>query len=83
MITDLQAAARTLGRQLVVVYARTDSDLETAFATLSQQHVGAVLVTNSTLYNQRTEQLAALAARHRSAPPPGELPTIMRTGRVG
>jgi putative tryptophan/tyrosine transport system substrate-binding protein len=49
MITDLQAAARTLGRQLVVVYARTDSDLETAFATLSQQHVGAVLVSNSTL----------------------------------
>jgi len=30
IITDLQAAARTLGRQLVVVNARTDSDLETA-----------------------------------------------------
>jgi putative tryptophan/tyrosine transport system substrate-binding protein len=64
IITDLQAAARTLGRQLVVVYATTDSDLETAFATFSQQHVGAVLVENSTLYSRRTEQLAALAARH-------------------
>jgi predicted oxidoreductase len=42
--------------------ARTDSDLETAFTTFSQQHVGAVLVGNSTLYNRRTEQLAALAA---------------------
>jgi putative tryptophan/tyrosine transport system substrate-binding protein len=42
IIVDLQAAARTLGLQLVVVNARTDSDLETVFATLSQQRVGAV-----------------------------------------
>jgi putative ABC transport system substrate-binding protein len=47
-----------------VVNARTDSDLETAFATFSQQRVGAVLVGNSTFYNRRMEQLAALAARH-------------------
>ena len=64
IIADLQAAARTLGLQLVVVNARTDSDLETAFATFSQQRVGAVLVSNSTFFNRRTEQLAALAARH-------------------
>ena len=61
---DLQAAARTLGLQLVVVNARTDSDLETAFATFSQQRVGAVLVGNSSFYNRRMEILAALAARH-------------------
>jgi putative ABC transport system substrate-binding protein len=59
--TDLQAAARTLGLQLVVAVAKTDSDLEMAFATFSQQRVGAVLVGNS---NWRMEQLAALAARH-------------------
>jgi putative ABC transport system substrate-binding protein len=46
LITDLQAAARTLGVQVVVVNARTDSDLEPAFATFSQQRVGAVLVGN-------------------------------------
>jgi putative ABC transport system substrate-binding protein len=63
-ITDLQAAARTLGLQLLIVYGRTDSDLETAFATFSQQRVGAVLVSPSSFYNQRMEQLAALAARH-------------------
>src|SRR5262252_4909143 len=44
--------------------ATTDSDLETAFATFSQHHVGAVLVSDSTFYNRRTEKLAALAARH-------------------
>jgi ABC-type uncharacterized transport system substrate-binding protein len=33
IIADLQAAARTLGLELAVVNASTDSDLETAFAT--------------------------------------------------
>jgi putative ABC transport system substrate-binding protein len=64
IIADLLAAARTLGRQLVIANARTDSDLETAFASFSQQRVGAVLVSNSPLYPRRTEQLAALAAHH-------------------
>jgi putative ABC transport system substrate-binding protein len=63
-IAELQAAARTLGLQLIVVNASTDSDLEAAFATFSQQHVGAVLVSNGTFYNRRIEKLAALAARH-------------------
>ena len=44
--------------------ARTDSDLETAFATFSQQRVGAVFVGTSTLFARRTVQLAALAAHH-------------------
>jgi putative tryptophan/tyrosine transport system substrate-binding protein len=61
---DLQAAARTLGLQLVVVDARTDSDLEMAFASFSQQRVGAVLASDSAFYTRRMEQLAALAARH-------------------
>jgi putative tryptophan/tyrosine transport system substrate-binding protein len=64
LISDLQAAARRLGRQLVAVNARTDSDLETAFASFSHQRVGAVLVGTSTLYSRRMDQLAALAARH-------------------
>jgi putative tryptophan/tyrosine transport system substrate-binding protein len=64
LIPDLQAAARTLGQQLVVANARTDSDFETAFATFLQQRVGAVLVGDSAFYVRRTEQLAALAARH-------------------
>jgi putative tryptophan/tyrosine transport system substrate-binding protein len=63
-IEDLQAAAPTLGLQLVVVNASTDRDLEPAFATFSQQRVGAVLVGTSTLLARRTDQLAALAARH-------------------
>jgi putative ABC transport system substrate-binding protein len=63
-IADLEAAARTLGLQLIVVNARTDSDLEPAFTIFSQQRVGAVLVGTSNFYSRHTEQLAALAARH-------------------
>jgi putative ABC transport system substrate-binding protein len=62
-IVDLQAAARMLGLQLVVVNA-TDRDLERAFATFSQQHVGAVLVSDSAFYTRRMEPLAALATRY-------------------
>jgi putative tryptophan/tyrosine transport system substrate-binding protein len=64
IVADLQAAARTLGLQLVVVYAGTDSDFQTAFAAFSQQHVRAVLVGSSSLYSRHPEQIAALAARH-------------------
>jgi putative ABC transport system substrate-binding protein len=64
MITDLQSAARTLGLQIVVVNARTDSELESAIATFPQQHVGAALVNPGNFFSRRTEQLAALAARY-------------------
>jgi putative ABC transport system substrate-binding protein len=60
----VQASARTLGLQLVFVNARTDGDLEAAFATFSQERVDAVVVGNSSSYHPRMEQLAALAARH-------------------
>jgi putative ABC transport system substrate-binding protein len=69
VIAGLKAAALTLRLQLVVVDARTDSDVETAFATFSQQAVGAVLVATSAFYNRRYEKLVALAASH-------ALPTI-------
>jgi putative ABC transport system substrate-binding protein len=64
-IADVQAAARTLGLQLIVLNARTDRDLESAFASFSQQGLGAVLVGSSSFYPKRMEQLAALAAGHK------------------
>jgi putative tryptophan/tyrosine transport system substrate-binding protein len=65
VIPDLQAAARTLGlQQLIVVNAGNDGELETAFATFSQQRVSAIRVENSGFFIRRLEQLVALAARH-------------------
>jgi hypothetical protein len=61
---ELQAAARTLGLQIIVANPGTDSELETAFATFSQKRARGVLVPNGPFYNPRMDQLAALAARH-------------------
>jgi putative tryptophan/tyrosine transport system substrate-binding protein len=64
-LPDIQTAARRLGLQLIIVYARTDSDLEAALATFSQQRVGAFLFGNANFFNRSTEQLAGLAARYK------------------
>jgi putative ABC transport system substrate-binding protein len=64
VVPALQAAARTLGLQLIDVNARTDSDLETAFATFSRHRVGAIFVSTSSFYVRRVEKLATLAASH-------------------
>ena len=61
---DAQAAAETLGKKLVVFKARTERDLDTAFATFVQQKVEAVLVEADPFFLARREQVVALAARH-------------------
>ena len=63
-LNDVRAAARTVGRQLVVLSAVTEHDLDTAFVTLIQQRAGALLVTADPFLTSRREQIVALAARH-------------------
>jgi len=63
-LRDLPAAARVLGLQTTVVKASSERDIDTAFATLVQQRVGALLVASSPFFLGRREQLVALATRH-------------------
>ena len=63
-IKDLQAAARTFGLQLLILKLREVSDFETAFATLVQQKIGAVLVTSDALFASNSVRLVDLAARN-------------------
>jgi len=65
IIAEAQAAARTLGLQLLVLNASTESDFEPAFATLVQQQAAALYVTANLLFLNRHQQIVALAARHR------------------
>jgi putative ABC transport system substrate-binding protein len=58
---DLQEAANVLGLQLLVLNASTDQEIDAAFATVVQQRVGALLLTDFTFFNDRREQLIALA----------------------
>src|SRR5215469_537752 len=41
---ELQEAARSLGLQIVVLHASTISDIDNAFATIVQNHIGALVV---------------------------------------
>ena len=65
IIAEAQAAARSLGRQLLVLNASTESDFEQAFATLVQQQAAALYVSPHQLFQNRYQQIVALAARHR------------------
>jgi putative tryptophan/tyrosine transport system substrate-binding protein len=60
---DTQEAARTLGRQLLVVNASTPDEINTAFATMSQRRAGALLVAGDPFFASRRQQIVALAAR--------------------
>jgi putative tryptophan/tyrosine transport system substrate-binding protein len=64
-IADLQAAASTLGRQLLVLKASTETDFAAAFAAIDQQHVDALLVAADPFFDDRRAQLVSLAARHK------------------
>jgi putative tryptophan/tyrosine transport system substrate-binding protein len=63
-IAELQAAARTIGKQILVVNASSERDFGAAFAALVQGRAGALLVAGEPLFNIRRGQLIALAARH-------------------
>ena len=63
-IGQLQAAARTVGKQILVVKASGARDIDIAFETLIQEKAGAVLIPTEPLFFSWREQLVALAARH-------------------
>jgi len=63
-IKEMRAAAHALGRNLIVVNASTESDIDAAFAELVQQRVGGLIVTGDPFFVSRREKLVALAARH-------------------
>jgi putative tryptophan/tyrosine transport system substrate-binding protein len=62
--TELQAAARLLGIEILVLEVSTESDPEAAFATLVQKQARAVLVGSDAFLFSRRDQLVTLAARH-------------------
>ncbi len=62
---EVLAAARALGRQIIVLECRTLPDFETAFATMIERQAGAVVVSAFPLAFNNRNKILALAARHK------------------
>jgi ABC-type uncharacterized transport system substrate-binding protein len=61
---EVQATARTLGQELVIVQAGTRSEFESAFLSLIKQRAGALAVQGDPLFTIGRERLIALAAHY-------------------
>ena len=63
-LEEFQAAASRLGVRSVVLPAGSQTDINTVFGTLVQQHVDALVISTDPLFAALRDQLVALAARH-------------------
>ena len=61
---EVQSAAQSIGRQLLVLRAGSAQAIDLAFATLAAQGAGALLVGGDPFLVGRSQQIATLATRH-------------------
>jgi putative ABC transport system substrate-binding protein len=61
---EVQSAAQSIGRQLLVLKANSPQAIDVAVATLVEQRAGALLVGGDPFLVGRSQQLVALATRH-------------------
>jgi putative tryptophan/tyrosine transport system substrate-binding protein len=62
---SVETASRTMGRELRIVEASNDADLEKAFAALLEAHIGGLGVSSNQLFNSLRDHLLALTTRLR------------------
>ena len=63
-LSDVQAAARSMGLQIQVFAAGTSREIDIAFAAVAHDRVGALLLVPDPVFNGRRIQLVHLASRH-------------------
>src|SRR5262245_7451679 len=66
-LKSLRGAAHALGLQVHVLRASTEQEIDNAFAVLSQLKARGLVIGSDVFFNTRSEQLGALASRHRMA----------------
>ena len=62
---NIEDVARAIGQQVVVAKASTDAELDTAFASLVNAGIGALLVTADPYFDTRRDRIVTFAAQHR------------------
>jgi ABC-type uncharacterized transport system substrate-binding protein len=68
-LEDFEDAASAVGQQIYVVNASSEQEIDSAFASLSQQKVGGLALASDPFFDTRRDQITALAAHY-------ALPTI-------
>jgi putative ABC transport system substrate-binding protein len=63
-VRESEAAARAIGKEVVIFNASSDAEIETAFAKIVLPRPGALLVGADPFFNSRRGLIVALAARH-------------------
>jgi putative tryptophan/tyrosine transport system substrate-binding protein len=61
---DMRSAADSIGRELIVVNAATERELDQAFSVFAAVHTGALTIAGDPFFATRRQQLAELAARY-------------------
>src|SRR5262249_31592037 len=64
-LKDVREATLAIGQRTSILTATTDTEMDTAFATLAQQRVGALMVCADPFFDVRRDRIVALATRHR------------------
>jgi putative ABC transport system substrate-binding protein len=64
-LREVQEAASSIKRQINIVHASTEAEIDAAISTLAQQGSVALLVAQDPFFGSRREQLVALAARYK------------------
>ena len=63
-VKDLEAAARILGLEPVVLAGSNDREIDSSFATMAERRIEALVVTADGFLISRQDQIIALAARY-------------------
>jgi ABC-type uncharacterized transport system substrate-binding protein len=63
-LRNLQAAGHIVGRRIVALSARTQSEIDAAFSRLVEQQAGGLLINTDAFFFSQRDQLIALAKRH-------------------
>jgi putative tryptophan/tyrosine transport system substrate-binding protein len=63
-MTDVQAAARSVGQEIIILNASSVDEIDAAFTTAAEQRFGGLLIDVSGFFIGRRDQIVALAARH-------------------
>jgi ABC-type uncharacterized transport system substrate-binding protein len=64
-LSYMQAAARDIGQQIIILNASSERDVDSAFTTLLQQRIGALIVSTDAFLFSRYHQIVVLAAYHK------------------